>query len=81
MSGLADEFKVVKRHRKLFLVLLCCIGYLLGLTCVTQVSTSLQHRGRAAGYHLSCGWWVGVWVVAWVAVWVVRVEIQNGVTS
>ena len=37
MSCLADEFKIIERHRKIFLVVLCCIAYLLGLTCVTQV--------------------------------------------
>ncbi|KAK3752231.1 hypothetical protein QZH41_012237, partial [Actinostola sp. cb2023] len=36
VSCMADEFKIVKRHRTIFLVSICCIGYLLGLTCITQ---------------------------------------------
>ncbi|XP_031564337.1 sodium- and chloride-dependent GABA transporter 1-like [Actinia tenebrosa] len=43
MSCLTDEFKLVKNHKKMTLAGLCCIFYLLGLSCVTQGGVYVFH--------------------------------------
>ena len=42
MTALVDEYDIIRRWKKMSTLIVCCVLFLAGLPCTTQVAASLS---------------------------------------